>query len=372
MMSAAEEAKVRATRSSFDEALAKYGSVTLTYSCEKQVDLTIIEQEFESGACFALYRDHEDLVCGAPVSPANVRVHPCEGGFTVSVADAFLPRSLRFTRLTTSFLANLLDFGPIRLMNINIDQSQSVRPPDGATNAASLPTAAFGTIVKPYFRLSNDERVGLITRFADAGFDLAKEDECHIVSADEIIKTVTAVARCTGSNFRYVPNITGIVSDYSSVQRVIDSGARVVMVNALIVGLQSVSDLASHFPGLSIWVHRVGYAAVAAMLSRQAFTQLAVLSGASMIHVGTPVTRADLAEICQFTPVAFQEEGAYRPVFTKLTPEVLQPVSGAFGSSAVYMVCGWIRDPYTGLLDANRLKQWRALADEVKRIYRTS
>ena len=372
MMSAADEAKVRATRLSVDGALAKYGSITLTYSCEEPVDLTVIEQEFESGACFALYRDHEDLVCGAPVSPTNVRVHPCEGGFTVTVADAFLPRSVRFTRLTTSFLANLLDFGPIRLMNISIDRSQSMRPPDGANNTASVPTAAFGTIVKPYFRLSNDERVELITRFADEGFDLAKEDECHIVSADEIIKTVTAVVRCTSSNFTYVPNITGIVGDYSSVQRVIDSGARVVMVNALIVGLQSISDLASHFPGLSIRVHRVGYSAVTAMLSRQAFTQLAVLSGASMIHVGTPVTRADLAEISQFTPVAFQAEGVYRPVFTKLTPEVLRLVSGAFGPSAVYMVCGWIRDPYTALLDGERLRQWRALANEVRRTYRTS
>jgi hypothetical protein len=371
-MSAAEEAKIRATGLSLDGAFAKYGSITLTYSCETPINLVVVEQEFESGACFALYRDHEDLVYGAPVSPTNVRVHPCDGGFTVTVADTFLPRPLRFTRLTTSFLANLLDFGSIRLMNISIDESQSLRPPHGATNTASLPTAAFGTIVKPYFRLSNDGRVELIARFADEGFDLVKEDECHIVSANEIIQTVTEVARYTGSDFRYVPNITGIVSDYSSVQRVIDAGARVVMVNALIVGLQSVSDLASHFPGLSIWVHRVGYAAVAAMLSRQAFTQLAVLSGASMIHVGTPATQVDLAEISPFTPVAFQTEGAYRPVFTKLTPEVLQLVSGAFGPSAVYMVCGWIRDPYTALLDAERLSQWRALADEVRRIYRTS
>jgi Ribulose bisphosphate carboxylase large chain, catalytic domain len=367
----ADEAKVSATDLSLDGVFAMYGSMTLTYSCETPINLTVVEQEFESGACFALYRDHEDIVYGAPVSPTNVRVHPCDGGFTITVADTFLPRPLRFTRLTTSFLANLLDFGPIRLMHIDIGQSQSVRPPHEASNTGLLPTAAFGTIVKPYFRLSHDERVELITRFADEGFDLVKEDECHIVSADEIIRTVTAVGRYTGSNFRYVPNITGIVSDYSSVQRVIDAGARVVMVNALIVGLQSVSDLASRFPGLSIWVHRVGYSAVSAMLSRQAFTQLAVLSGASMIHVGTPATHVDLAQISQFTPVAFQMEGAYRPVFTKLTPEVLQLVSDAFGPSAVYMVCGWIRDPDTALLDAKRLSQWRALADEVRRICRT-
>lgn len=371
-MSSADEAQITSPGLSSDSSLAQYGSITLTYSCQTPINLQIIEQEFEFGACFSLYRDREDVICEPAASPTNVHLQGGEGGFKVIVNDAFLPRSLRFTRLTTAFLTNLLDFGPIRLEHIAIGQSKSIRPPKEAANIAFLPAPAFGTIVKPYFRLSHKERVDLVGRFADEGFDLVKEDECHIITADEIVMNVTAVARNIHDQFTYVPNITGIVNDYSAVQRVIDSGARVVMVNALITGLQSVSDLTTRFPGLSVWVHRVGYAAVAEMISRQAFTQLAILSGASMIHVGTPVTSYDIAELCQFTPFAFEAEGAFRPVFTKLTPELLQLVSRAFGASAVHMVCGWIRDPTTALLDVKRLSEWRALAVETRRIHHNS
>lgn len=370
-MSTAEEAKIVASSLSSHSSLAQYDSITLTYSCEMPINLAVVEQEFESGACFSLYHDHEDLICEPAASATNVRVDACQGGFSVTVTGAFLPRSLRFTRLATSFLANLLDFGSIRLEHIAIDQSDSIKPPKGEASTA-LPAAAFGTVVKPYFRLSHEERADLIVRLADEGFDLVKEDECHIVTEDEILRNVTALAGRLSNEFSYVPNKTGIVNNDAAIRNVVNSGARVVMVNALITGLQSVSDLATRFPCLSIWVHRVGYAAIESIISRQAFTQLAVLSGASMIHVGTPISSSDIIKVSQFAPFAFGAEGVFRPVFTKLTPEVLQLVSTAFGSSAVYMVCGWIREPHTALLDVVRLKQWQALADEVKRIHRGS
>jgi hypothetical protein len=346
------------------------GTITLRYTCPPSVDLTAVAQEFESGATFALYLDREIVITGRSRPPANVSLLPLSDGFEVTASDIFLPRSVRFTRLATSFLANLLDFGLIRLESIDIRRSNVIRPSGSLGGRASVPPAAFGTVVKPYFKLSATERASMICGLADLGFDLVKEDECYIVPASEAIDMVDRTEAVTSRGFLYIPNVTGFVSDHAAMGELVDRGTRVAMVNALITGLQAISDLTTRFPALSVWVHRVGYAAIAQLVTRRAFTQLATLAGASMIHVGTPVTKADFDEVSEFAPHAFGTAETFRPVFTKLTPEVLSGVEAAFGPHGVYMVCGWVRDASTGEFDDERLTDWLGLADSLRARYR--
>lgn len=344
------------------------GTARLTYSTRGDVPLAMLVADIEHGVTFRRYVDREDVVLPARSANRWVEAEPTQDGFRLHVDDEFLlPTGLMLQKLITVLLFNCQDYGVVRLEDVDLRDSalgRDLRPPEGDGWGAG---PKFATVVKPYFHLDVHQRVGLLARWQEAGFDAVKEDECFIVPAEVSLAIARAARPVLEAGLRYVPNVNGFIHDYEAMRALAAAGVRTVLVNSVVVGLSSVVDLRRQVPELEVWTHRVGYEALADQLSVRAFTQLAVLAGSSVVHVGTPLSESEALAKRPFAPFAFRDKGWFRPVFSKLTPETLDVASGCFGRDGIYLTCGYLRDGRTGELDQRQIRAWTARIGEERR-----
>jgi ribulose 1,5-bisphosphate carboxylase large subunit-like protein len=119
-----------------------------------------------------------------------------------------------------------------------------------------------GAIVKPSLGLSPQEVASTAAALAAGGADLVKDDEllgdpgwCPL---EDRVRAVTEVLP---EGVRYAANVTGpIESLLERADRVVELGARALMVNAFAQGIDSLRALRQAELGVPIFAHRVGAA----------------------------------------------------------------------------------------------------------------
>lgn len=341
------------------------GNISLSYSVSGDASLAALLSDIEYGVTFRRHIDVETPVLPQQAENTWVSRADSPSGLVLVVDDEFLlPAELALPKLMTALLFNCQDFGDIRLEDVSLNDS-ALRAGLRTGNADGWGDGPkFATVVKPYFHLTTRERVDMLARFQEAGFDAVKEDECFIVAAETILEIVQAARSVINAGLRYVPNINGFISDFDALRRIAAAGVRTVLVNPVVVGWNSVIELRRQVPDLEVWTHRVGYSTLGHRISVRAFTKLAVLAGSSVIHIGTPLSQRAAEEQTAFAPYAFDDGGWFRPVLSKLAPDTLQLATAAFGADGIYLTCGQLRDLDTGQLDDDRLREWSALMDK--------
>ena len=155
------------------------------------------------------------------------------------------------------------------------------------------PRVLVGAIVKPSLGLSAAEVADTAAALARGGADLVKDDEllgdpdwCPL--EERVRRVVAAIPPETV----YAPNVTGPPARLlARAARVVELGARAVMVNAFAVGLAALRELREAELGVPLFAHRAG----AALWTRDAdfavagpvVAELTRLCGADFVQVGS-------------------------------------------------------------------------------------
>jgi ribulose-bisphosphate carboxylase large chain len=150
-----------------------------------------------------------------------------------------------------------------------------------------------GAIVKPSLGLAPKEVASTAARLAAGGAALVKDDEL-LGDPDwcPLEERVRAVVAAIPDDVRYAANVSGLVDTLlERAARVVELGARAVMVNAFAQGLDALRALRAANLGVPIFAHRVG----AALWARQpefgvapaVVAELTRLCGADYVQVGS-------------------------------------------------------------------------------------
>jgi hypothetical protein len=147
-----------------------------------------------------------------------------------------------------------------------------------------------GAIVKPSLGLSPAEVAETAARLATAGADLVKDDE--LLGDPEWCPLEERVRAVVAAGVTYAANVTGPIETLlTRAARVVELGARAVMINAFAQGLDALRALRAADLGVPIFSHRVG----AALWARQptfgvapsVVAELTRLCGADFVQVGS-------------------------------------------------------------------------------------
>ena len=154
-----------------------------------------------------------------------------------------------------------------------------------------------GTIIKPNVGLSPKETAELAYEVASGGVDFIKDDEilvnqtfCPISErVPAVMEVLDRVKEETGRKVLYAVNVTS--NDIlTRAQAAVDSGARVLMVDAITSGLSSIELLSSNF-NFPIHVHRAMHAAITRNplhgISMGVIAKIVRLAGGDQLHIGT-------------------------------------------------------------------------------------
>jgi ribulose 1,5-bisphosphate carboxylase large subunit-like protein len=119
-----------------------------------------------------------------------------------------------------------------------------------------------GAIVKPSLGLSPEEAAETASALARGGADLVKDDELlgdpHWCPLEERVRRVVAAIP---EEVRYAANVTGPPESLlARAERVVELGARAVMVNAFAQGFGALVALRKARLGVPLFAHRVGAA----------------------------------------------------------------------------------------------------------------
>jgi 3-oxoisoapionate-4-phosphate decarboxylase len=154
--------------------------------------------------------------------------------------------------------------------------------PEGLPGPAfpASPGVSVGAIVKPALGLSPEEAAAVAAELAAGGAVLVKDDELQRSSPDR----VRAINGAIPEHVLYAANVTGADAD-----AIVQAGARVLMVNAFLAGLGSISRLRKY--GLPVFVHRVGSAFLRrggpVSVSARVLAEVTRLLGADYVQVGS-------------------------------------------------------------------------------------
>ena len=340
------------------------GTVILRYSFNKLIiPFDTLANEIEYGTTFALYRDREDIIPlrGDGLQWISWRVE--DKNFIIEVDDVFLEEGYIFEKILVTFLYNLLDFGMLQLISIdlskssyssNINAHQKVIPKYFRRLAKN---SILGTILKPYYHLSLKQKIKMAERFTYMGIELLKEDETFLVPESRLMKEAEAIQSAINGSGYYIPNITHYIYNYRVVEKLLKLGIELIMVDFLVTGFRPIFNLKQKFPELSVWGHRVGYWSLKKFISMEAIGILAVLAGIDFLHVGTPKNEKEAKDKLQLVSKLQTIKPQFIPVFTKTTPEILQEILSQFNGTTVSMACGYFRND-EGLIDWDKVQKW--------------
>ena len=119
-----------------------------------------------------------------------------------------------------------------------------------------------GAIIKPSLGLRPAEAADVAAALAAGGADLIKDDELlGDAEWSPLDERVQAVVAAIPDSVVYAPNVTGTTEGLlRRAERVVELGARAVMVNAFAQGFDSLRYLRSAELGVPLFAHRVGAA----------------------------------------------------------------------------------------------------------------
>lgn len=337
------------------------GQIKLEYRVEKiTVPIQTIIGEFEYGSTFALYPSHESVMPSGMGELKWIQYHYSGSLLEVWIDDSFWEMDFFFEKFMTLCLHNLSDFGNICLDKIDISSSK-LKDILFHGEKSIITTPLIGTIFKPYYHQTVEEKISQAERFVDLGFNVFKNDECYFLPKEKLAKEVYNIHKAIGNNAYFVPNISSVVTDIDFMKELIGMGTSIFMVDYLISGLSSIYKLKQSFPEITIWGHRIGYQAIKSSISMDALCTLAQLAGIDFLHVGTPVSE-DILDCKCLVNRQKMYNSRFRPVFTKTTPDVLKELLPTFGSNAIYLACGYFRNQM-GEIDWTQVKELRHCFD---------
>lgn len=347
------------------------GTIRLKYELCESIQYTILANEIEYGTAFALYHDREETI---PLWGNELRwisLKKMDNFLVIDVDDDFLGKDYIFEKLLVAFLYNLLDFGELRLISIDISNSSYFRQIKSQQIApiyfqkTSQKKPLLGTIFKPYYHYSLRDKIKMAEKFTAIGINLLKEDETFFVSKEELLREAQIIQSIIKGNGNYIPNITHYVHDYYFLERLLDSGIEIVMVDFLITGFRPILRLKQKFPEICVWGHRVGYWTIERFISMDALGVLALLSGIDFLHIGTPNNKKEEGEKLQLISFLRSINPWFVPVFTKTTPEILMEISYLFDGTVALMACGYFRDD-RGAINWGKVQEWVFAAQSVE------
>lgn len=335
------------------------GCINLTYKKEKSsLSPELLALEIEKGLTFTLKKSGENIILPPIEKPQYLSWSVDEKSMLFTVNDKFFCSQSFFDDIFTTFIYNLQDFGRLQLEDIELKHTE--------LSCCNLPAAKpifdtekvlMGTVLKPYF-MPLLEKVLTAKNLASCGLNIIKEDETYLVSKEQIFADYNAIQTELGNDTVYMPNITSHVNDYSFIEELMHNGLKMAMVNVLISGLGNLNKLKLRFPDLKLWGHRVGYCVIENIISIEALALLAVSAGIDFMHIGTPVTKAQMSISKNIITKARMINPHFRAVFTKTTPEVLVPLLNGFSENSVFMACGYFRHKHKAELDYLLVEKW--------------
>lgn len=330
------------------------GYIKLTYHIKStRVPVETIIQEIEYGSTFALYHDKEEIIS----YKSNLKwINWEQDGkkLFIHVDDSFFELDCFFEKFMTIFLYNFMDFGTLYLEEIDISNSSFSQRIPLRNQTIGLDGNKFlnGTIYKPYYHLSIEDKLKQTETFISFGMNVFKNDECFLISKESIVQEARIICDAIQDKAYYIPNVTSYVNDYNLIKELIDIGIKVFMVDFLVCGFKSVYQMKQLFPDILIWGHRIGYSTIEHYVSMQAIGVLGILAGLDFMHVGTP-TSINLEEKKKTIKSLQDIHHGFMPVFTKTTPELLDLLIPTFQQSAIYLTCGYLRDSNANIIEQN-------------------
>ena len=347
------------------------GHIKFHYSIQNLITpIENIVNELEYGNTFALYLQKEIII---PLKLGNfnwISWENTETSFTLTVNDTFFDKAYFFEKILTSFIYNLQDFGKIKLEKIDLNKSifQSELLSPFSKNNLSIFNKSdliLGTIIKPYYHLSLDDKINMAKQFSKYGFKTIKNDECYFTSKKQLINEAIIIQKELQNSSFYIPNITHLIHDYNSIEQLIKAGIKIVMVNVLVVGFRSINLLKIKFPELKIWGHRVGYSQLSEIISMNTLSILLTLSGIDFLHIGTPVTQNEIDNRFEIINSSRVINKNFKPIFTKTTPEVNKKIIKTLKTTPIYLGCGFFRNNKSEI-DWGKVDIWQK---EAKKYY---
>lgn len=330
------------------------GYIKLTYHINSiKVSVDTIIQEIEYGSTFALYQNKEEIITyHSELKWINWEQDGKK--LYIHVDDSFFEMDCFFEKFMTIFLYNFIDFGALYLEEIDITNSVFSKHIPWRNQTIEPDGNKFlnGTIYKPYYHLSIEDKLKQTEMFISYGMNVFKNDECFLISKESIVQEARIICDAIQDKAYYIPNVTSYVSDYNLIKELIDIGIKVCMVDFLVCGFKSVYQMKQLFPDILIWGHRIGYSTIEHYVSMQAIGVLGILAGLDFMHVGTP-TSINLEEKKKNIKSLQGIHPGLMPVFTKTTPELLDVLIPTFQQSAIYLTCGYLRDSDANLIEQN-------------------
>ena len=316
--------------------------------------------ELEYGNTFVVSENSEKMITLKLGDLTWVDWRQDQDKLEIIVKDQFFSESDIFEKILTSFIYNLVDFGQIRLEEIDISQSiwkKLINQQHRSHQPQKREQMHLGTVIKPYYHTSLDERIAFINKVASHNITFVKEDETYLLHPAALLDQTNRIKAAIGSEMNYVPNITAAVSEYALIESLLKHKVNPMMVNILVVGFQNIRKLKAQFPEIELWGHRVGYNFLENHVSVRAFSQLCLLAGITYLHVGTPWSQAGAIEKNQLCNELTRDYPAFIPVFTKTSPEIVSLIKNNVHHQKVMMACGYLRDEM-GRIDDRKVASW--------------
>ncbi len=342
------------------------GSIELKYEIRRlDVSPDELVNEIEYGTTFALENGQETVIPLRGGSLSWLKWDCDKHWLVVDVDSSFLSHETFFEKFMAAFIYNLTDFGDLILTSIGVRGDSPVCCRPGAVSSDAFATdLVLGTILKPYYHLSLEDKLEQVAQFVHRGLGVIKEDETYMVSEQRLRREAEAIQAVMVDSAIYVPNVTHYVHNFALIEHLIDSGIRVVMLDFLVCGFRPILNLKQRFPKLGVWGHRVGYSSIHRLISMEALGVLALLSGISYLHLGTPRSHSELERRSRLADQLLTIDPGFRPVFTKTTPTSLREMISDFGRRAIYLACGSIRDISSGKIDWQKVDEWVSSVDD--------
>lgn len=334
------------------------GTIKFTYQLnDPKIIPDQIIAEIEYGVSFSLYSDHESVLFPQfPKAHWIKNLYSNKDSLFIEVDDDFFDEYVVFEKIWTTFILNLLDFGQLKLLDIDFSGSfLSGRFSDPIPEFQYTPV--LGTIIKPYYQPLN-QKIELVSILNNYGLQVFKEDETYLVGKNQVVEHAIPIQNVLQNKGFYIPNVTPFLSDHEFIEKLIkEADIRIVLVNFLVSGLSPIFRLKQEFPDLGIWGHRVGYSAFRDVISIRAISKMAVSAGIDFLHIGTPNNPDSSFEKLQLIN-ELKSIKPFKGVFTKTNPSTIPDLVRTFKDEAIYLACGSLKNDDAISFDLEKVKEW--------------
>lgn len=205
-------------------------------------------------------------------------------------------------------LGTAYEMNKVRLIDINFPEDVIKKFPgpkfgyEGVRSVLkkeNLDEPLVALLLKPNTGQPSEHYASMAKQAAIAGVEYIKEDElqfnhpaCPLLDRTrKILLALKEAEQITGQHVMYSPNITARSQEkmIENAKRVIDLGATSIMINVMLVGLDSLKVLREENLGVPIHIHRAGhdnYSRGEVGIDLNVLSKLFRLGGADLIHTG--------------------------------------------------------------------------------------